>query len=104
FIGIGGVLSSSGYTGTPAQRAAAFEADLEAAGAIGFFVADASLDLGVVGNGTLSWIGVAAHVPSMGVTGLPEGFALKIKDLDLLYNIAPASDRKSTRLNSSHEW
>ncbi|PYO11795.1 MAG: hypothetical protein DMD31_17845, partial [Gemmatimonadetes bacterium] len=52
FIGIGGVLSSSGYTGTPAQRAAAFEADLEAAGAIGFFVADASLDLGVVGNGT----------------------------------------------------
>ena len=57
-----------------------FESDLEDAGAVGLFVGNASLTIAIVGEnpaqGTRQWVGVAASVASLGITGLPEGFDL----------------------------
>ncbi|HET7524617.1 MAG TPA: hypothetical protein VFK10_01625, partial [Burkholderiaceae bacterium] len=90
FVGVDGVINTAGYA-----SAAAFQADLEAHGAVGFFVANASLDLAVISEplaaGGKKWVGVAAHVASLGVTGLPDAFSLKIKDLDFAYNVAAAN-------------
>src|SRR6185369_4522402 len=64
---------------------------LDLTNAIGFFVNNASLDLAIVseaaGVGARKWVGVAAHIDSLGVTGLPSAFSLKIKDLDILFNV-----------------
>src|SRR5262249_51054156 len=66
------------------------KADL--AGAVGFYATGASFDIAIVKDSSATpktWIGLAAHVDEMGVVGMPDGFTLKIKSLDLLDNIAP---------------
>ncbi len=63
--------------------------------AIGFYVSDASLDLAIVGEQAgRKWIGVAGHVTSMGVVGLPSSFTLKVKDLDFVYNLAVCDGKR----------
>jgi hypothetical protein len=93
FVGVDGVVNKNGYA-----NAGDFEAGLRNAGAVGFFAANASLDLAIVGEspaaGGRKWVGVAAHIDSLGVTGLPEGFDLQVKDLQFFYNGAAADGRR----------
>jgi len=70
---------------------------LDTTQAVGFGVSGASLDLAIVSEatpGTRSWTGVAAHVGLMSVYGLPTSFALNVRELDLLYNIAATDTTK----------
>jgi hypothetical protein len=66
-------------------------------GAVGFFVNNASLDLAIVSEASVGgrkWVGVSANIASLGVTGLPDAFSLKIKDLQFLYNVASADGKR----------
>ncbi len=92
FVGLDGVINTAGYA-----NAAAFESDLDAAGAVGFFVNNANLDLAIVGEtvaGGKKWIGVAANIASLGIVGLPDAFSLKIKDLQFFYNVAASNGQR----------
>jgi hypothetical protein len=59
FVGVGGVVNKAGYANSDA-----FRNGLEAAGAVGFFVSDANLDLAIVSQDPLvggqKWIGISA--------------------------------------------
>ena len=86
FIGVDGTIDKAGYA-----NAGEFLDDLEDAGAVGFYVDNANLDLAIIsepaGPTAKKWVGVAASIASLGVTGLPDAFSLKIKDLQLLFNL-----------------
>ena len=86
FIGVDGTIDKAGYADVDA-----FLDDLEDAGAVGFYVDNANLDLAIIsepaGPTAKKWVGVAASIDSLGVTGLPDAFSLKIKDLQLLLNL-----------------
>jgi hypothetical protein len=99
FIGVDGVMNRAGYGSDLVAGKAAFLTDLNAAGAIGFYVNNANLDLAIVGDTTTGathkWIGVSANIASLGFTGLPpDSFNLAIKELQFFYNQADATSGK----------
>ncbi|MBT8440046.1 MAG: hypothetical protein KJO91_09990, partial [Gammaproteobacteria bacterium] len=96
FIGTDGVMNKAGYSDSTA-----FENDLSNAGAIGFYVNNATLDLAIVSESAVDgrkWVGISASIASLGVTGLPDAFSLEIRDLQFVYNQAAAD---GSRLNWS---
>ena len=92
FAGAGGAIQKTGYS------AGGFAADLVNMGAVGFYASGASLDLAIVGEGAgitaRKWIGVGAHIAQLGVVGLPDGFALSVRDLDFFYNLAARDGKR----------
>jgi ClpP class serine protease len=107
FVGVDGAINKAGYQNL--ANPGTFEEGLEAVGAVGFFVNNANLDLAIVSEplaaGGKKWVGVAASIDSLGVTGLPDAFTLKIKDLEFFYNVAASNgsrmDWKALAANST---